>query len=929
MKARSTHNDIASIDSLLRTNIRLLGTILGEVIIEQEGKKFFDLEEFIRHSTKEYRSTHNSEIKQKLQRKISSLDPHSMRKLIRAFSTYFQLVNIAEQHHRIQRLRAQKKIGKTNYPQGSLRHTLQYAKKKKVSPKEIAHFLQQLFVSPVFTAHPTEALRRTTLEKHTRIWNALEEFDKKEILPDERIEIEETLKRNITSLWQTEETRSYNVTPIDEVTNGLYYFRNVLTDAVPAFYQELERALEETYPSLINEIPSFIHFGSWIGGDRDGNPFVTAEVTWAALKRQSNTIIDLYLKTMDELYVEHSESAKVVGISKELQQSIEYDFQSESEGIPQFIRNKNEVYRLKLALAYRKLTRYKKKLNDELHTNETAYCSSEEFLADLRLIHDSLVSNKGAVLANGALQKLIRNVETFGFHLATLDIRQHKKIHTGVVSEIAKQLKVDYPSFSDKQREQWLTEHILSGKIFSFDTSLLSETGKEVIATFATIKKALDEIDARAIQSYIISMTESPADVLEVLLLMKLTGLFSQKENSYESKLNIVPLFETITDLRASVSIMEGLYYNAAYKVHVQARNRRQEIMLGYSDSSKDGGIVTSSWELYKAQRALAQCSKENNIDWMFFHGRGGTVGRGGGPEFQAIMALNGQSINGKMKITEQGEVISLKYSHKEIAQRTLELTTSAMLLKFFDKTNLSKIKLANHPQWLNRMADISEQSFNDYRKNVYNDGRLVKYYFQATPLKEITRMRIGSRPAKRVDTERIEDLRAIPWVFAWMQSRQNLPGWLGFDEGFFTNGKKSTAFLQNMYTHWEFFKAMVDNIQMIMAKADFDIAQLYAELVEPKSLGLEMYEHLHQKFERTKKTIFTVTKQHTILENNQVLQRSITLRNPYVDPMSLMQVELLRRMRKEKISENEQKELEEVMFLCINGIAAGLRNTG
>ncbi len=916
-----------STDALLRSNIHLLGTILGDVIREQEGTKLFDLVEQIRRSTKEFRTIHNKNVEQELKNIFTSLDVDTIRKLIRAFSTYFQIVNIAEQHHRIQRIREQKKLGTSHYPTGSLRYTLQFAKRKKVSANEMRKFLSTLYISPVFTAHPTEALRRTVMEKHSRIWNVLEEFDRKDILPDERLDLLQSIKRNITSLWQTEETRSYDVTPLDEVTNGLFYFTQVLQYSIPSFYQEFERALEETYPTLVNEIPSFIHFGSWIGGDRDGNPFVTSETTWTALKRQANTVIDIYLKLMDDLYIVRSESSKVVSVSEELINSIEKEIHENNELFPPAIRNRNEVYRAKIALAYRKLLRYKKKLDGTLPANETTYTSSREFLYDLELIKKSLVANNGEVLATGTLQQLIRNVESFGFHLATLDIRQHKKVHTSSIHEIGLQHTINYSGMSDDDRADWLTKILLHQSLPFLDESGLSEQTKELLSTFRTINRALHEIDDRAIRSYIISMTESAADVLEVLFLMKLTGLTSL-EKGY-SKLNIVPLFETIGDLRSSTSIMEKLYTNPAYKKHLALRNNHQEIMLGYSDSSKDGGIITSNWELYKAQRALAKCSADHTIDWMFFHGRGGTVGRGGGPEFQAIMALNGHSINRKIKITEQGEVISLKYSHKEIAQRTLELTTSAMLLKYFDKTNQSKIKLAKHPQWITMMETISQESFESYRRVVYEDQNLVRYYFQATPLKEITRMKIGSRPARRVNTEKIEDLRAIPWVFAWMQSRHNLPGWLGVNVGFQKKSGIPLSAIQTMYQHWGFFKALVDNIQMIIAKADFDIAKNYAGLVQPTSLGHETYSTLHDLFEQTKEAIISVSKQHSLLENNQMLQRSITLRNPYIDPMSYMQVELLKRLREEKLTEETRKELEEVMFLCINGIAAGLRNTG
>jgi phosphoenolpyruvate carboxylase len=921
----AAHRDTS--DAPLRANIRFLGDVLGEVIIEQEGKRFFVLEEFLRLSTKEYRTSREHEVLRRLRTKIAGLDTQTIKKLIRAFSTYFQLVNIAEQHHRIQRLREQKRHGTSQYPQGSLRHTMLFAKSKKVSAAEMRRFLSTISISPVFTAHPTEALRRTVLEKHSRIWEILEELNSTGLLESEKDELRLSAHRNITSLWQTEETRSYDITPLDEVTNGMYYFTQVLQHTVPKFYKELELALSGTYPTLIKEIPSFIRFGTWIGGDRDGNPFVTADVTWAALKRQSHTVIDLYLKLLDDLYIVRSESKKNVPVDRSLEQSIEHAFHHDGELFPSGVRNQHERYRIKIALIYRKLMRFKKKLDGTLPPGEPTYSSPEEFLADLYLLRKSLSNNKGQSLTTGTLYDLIRNAETFGFHLATMDIRQHKKVHTAAVAEIFGQLSVKYSAFSDEERAEWLTKSLSLKAPVPLNELLLSAQTKELLATFRTIKRAIDEIGPQAIRSYIISMTESSADVLEVLFLMKLTGLYAPDGNT--SALDIVPLFETIGDLRGSTAIMEQLYTNSAYRKHLANRNHRQEIMLGYSDSSKDGGIVTSNWELYKAQRALSSCSAKHGIDWMFFHGRGGTVGRGGGPEFQAVMALNGRSINGRIKITEQGEVISLKYSHTEIAQRTLELTTSAMLLKFFDKTNLHKIKVARHPQWLETIAEASEHCIAEYRRIVYDDPDFVRYYFQATPLKEITKMKIGSRPAKRTNTERIEDLRAIPWVFAWMQSRHNIPGWLGTGSLLNGTGAKGLPALRQMYTHWYFFRTMIDNIQMILAKADLEIARYYADLVHPASLREKTYGTVRDRFEQTRKLLITITEQKELLDNNTTLQRSIKLRNPYVDPMSLMQVELLKRLRSGKINDVQRQELEEVMFLCINGIAAGLRNTG
>jgi phosphoenolpyruvate carboxylase len=914
-------------ESQLRSSIRFLGNILGDVIHSQEGAQFLRIVEFIRSQTKAYRVSHEKNVRHKLTRTIAGYDLSRLKKIIRAFSIYFQLVNIAEQHYRTQRLRSQKKHSLHHSPPGSLRHTLSIAKKKHVTAAEMEKFLRRIFISPVFTAHPTEAMRRTVLEKHSRIWGNLEQLSRTDLTDEERIDIADSIKRNITSLWQTEETRSYDVTPLDEVTNSLYYFTQILQHSIPSFYRELERSLADTYPSLVDSVPSFVQFGTWIGGDRDGNPFVTADVTWTALKKQAHTAIDMYLAMVDDLFVVRSESSALVSVDPSILRSIESELNDHQERFPTVVRNENEKYRITIALMYRKLVRYKKKLDGTLTGIERTYHTSADFLEDLYAIRKSLAGHNGHILAQGTLSNLIRNVETFGFHLAVMDIRQHKNVHHTAVLELCDGAGISYGAMSLRERITWLTGAILDDTDIELTAQNRTAQTAECLATFSTIRKAIEEIDPRAIRSYIISMTESPADVLEVLYLMKLTGLFSPRQKS--SRLNIVPLFETIDDLRGSVDIMEALYTNAAYRTHLSCRSFHQEIMLGYSDSSKDGGILTSNWELYKAQRALAKCSVRHSIDWMFFHGRGGTVGRGGGPEFQAITALNGHSINGKIKITEQGEVISLKYSHKEIAQRTLELTTSAMLLKFFDKTNATKIKIAKHPQWFDVMEEASQRSFASYRSVVYDTDSVKRYFFQATPLKEITRMKIGSRPAKRINSVRIEDLRAIPWVFAWMQSRHNIPGWLGVDSALTMNTKAAEAMAQQMYRHWEFFTAMIDNIQMIMAKSDFDIAQLYSQLVEPPRLGKEIFQLLNTRFIQTTRVIAGITDQKHLLDTNPFLQRSIMLRNPYVDPMSIIQVELLKRLRRDDCTDDQRKELEEVMFLCINGIAAGLRNTG
>ena len=930
-----SHKPKALHDKPLRKNIRMLGNLLGQVIQEQEGSRIFDLEEHIRLASKQLRDRLNSSDRRNLQKVIQRMKPTDMSKIVRAFTAYFQLVNTAEQHHRVQRrkkyLRAHPRSG---YP-GSLRQTFEKLKKLNVSENEIAELLSRLAVIPVFTAHPTEAVRRTVLEKHSRIWKLLEQIDGDSCTPREEKELEIEIKRHITSLWQTEETRSYNISVLDEVYNGLYYFRNILYITIPKFYRELEHSIMTVYPEWSSTIPSFIRFGSWIGGDRDGNPLVTANITWKTLQRQSKTILELHLHAVDELFVEHSESMKIAGASDELIQSIHHD--REMLGEPAQVRNDNEVYRVKLAYIYWRL-KYRIDYIDERASNaHLMYQSPAELLYDLSLLDKSLRGHQGELQAGGLLKDLIRNVETFGFHLATVDIRQHHAVHCVTISELFAQRGTPYLDLDAEAREGLLTGEILKPGVPSFDESKLSATGAEVLATFRKMKRAQTEIDEHAIRSYVISMTNSAADMLEVLYLMKCTGLFSASDRQTISAFDIVPLFETTKDLSAAPSVMERLYQNNAYKLHLESRGRRQEIMIGYSDSAKEGGIVASHWALYKAQRQLTKVSQTANINWMFFHGRGGTVGRGGGPEYEAILSQPAHSLNARIKITEQGEVISLKYAHPAIAQRSLELTTSAMLTANIPKSQFDPELNRNRKEWFDAMDEIAEHSYSAYRCTVYGQKELIQYFAQATPIEEITKMQIGSRPARRVETERIEDLRAIPWTFGWMQSRHVLPGWLGAGEGLkkFLNGDAPTLHLKrlkslrNMYRRWPTFRSLIDNMQMILAKADFAIAKEYASLVEPGKTGREIFRQLKSQFDQTREMILLVTDQKEILDNNGMLQRSIQLRNPYVDPLSYIQVELLRRLRTKNLSGSERADVEQAVFLSINGIAAGLRNTG
>ncbi|HLP16889.1 MAG TPA: phosphoenolpyruvate carboxylase, partial [Bacteroidota bacterium] len=748
--------------------IRLLGNLLGEVIVDQEGIGLFELEEQIRTTTKALRKKHSRTLQTRLRTMIAGMGAPVMSKIVRAFTIYFQLVNIAEQRYRLSRLTQQSFGEPAQFPKGSVRHTLDALKRDGVTADELAEILSRLRLKPVFTAHPTEALRRTVLEKHSKIWSLLGELQAPELRPDLKNDLVRELKGRITSLWQTEETRSYEITPLDEVSHGLHFFKTTMTRAIPAYYREFERSLAAVYPEFTGRVPSFIRFGSWIGGDRDGNPFVTSAITWQALVRHTQTICDCYLDMLDALYHERSESAKIVGVSAELLEIVNDGYSRGKQSHPKFIRNQSEVYRRFIALMHLKLSNFRNNVAGEVKAYDNTYRSAREFIDDLIVFDDSLRAHKGAVIADGLLKDLIRLAETFGFHLASLDVRQHRAVHTQTISEIAASNGIQYSTFSDDERAAWLTSQLLSNECVRADESALSDQSRETFSVFRTIAQAHTRIARRSIGSYIVSMTKSPADILEVLFLMKLTGLFIERDGTVTSSLHVVPLFETIDDLRGSSDLMSALYTNPAYSLHLDSRKRLQEMMVGYSDSGKDGGIITSNWELYHAQRRLASLAREHRVDWMFFHGRGGTVGRGGGPEYEAIASLPSQSVNYKIKITEQGEVIALKYAYEEIAQRSLELSSSALLAVHARKP---------HPEFAERqsafhkaMDEISRFSLASYRRTVYGQPEFVQYFLQATPLREISRLNIGSRPARRTVSERIEDLRAIPWAFSWMQ---------------------------------------------------------------------------------------------------------------------------------------------------------------
>ncbi len=957
-------------DLPLSEDIHRLGDLLGETLKRLGGEKLFEIEEKVRALCKELRLTHAAATEKKLKKLLRELTLEEAIGVIRAFSVYFQLANIAEQYHRIRRKRYYE-LQTPDAPQrGSLAHTFQVLNEAKISGKDLQTVLDKLEIRPVITAHPTEAARRTMLEKHRRITNLLREFDDREISSKKRKELNASLAAEIESIWQSDEVRHVKPTVLDEVGNCLYYFDATLFDALPVMIEELEHVLSEHFPKVkLQDGAAPLRFGSWIGGDRDGNPYVTPEVTWEALRLMQRQALRRYEAAVSELGHRISESSRYAPATKELWDSIERDkllFPITASLIAE--RNAEEPYRQKLSFIYARLENTLRRNQDlatalqleqghplistrpglpmlaALRKTKTPpfYQDGKELWEDLRLVRDSLRDSQ-AQLAARSVDKLMRQVAAFGLHLAQLDLRQHSERHTAALSEITRSLGLakSYEQMSEEERTEWLTQELSTQRpLVAFDANFSAET-IETLNVFRVARRALDEISPRGLRTYIISMTRDVSDMLAVLVLAKEAGLFSNEEggtrnaeqqNRVTSRLAVTPLFETIDDLQRAPEVMKKLFENPVYARVLAEQDNLQEVMIGYSDSSKDGGILTSSWELFKAQESLWEVARAHKIELRLFHGRGGTIGRGGGPTHEAILAQPPGTVAARIKTTEQGEVISGKYSLPDIALRSLELTTGAVIAA--SVTNAQPQAAEKLVQWKEIMETIAADAFATYRRFVRETPGFYEYFVSATPVEELQHMRIGSRPAKRQQgSKNIDDLRAIPWVFGWMQSRHILPGWLAVGtalENFIQQKPKANlAALREMYEGWPFFRTTISNIEMALAKTDFQIARQYAETLVESESGRRIFTLLEEEYERSCHAVIQVTSEQRLLEKQPVLQRSIAVRNPYVDPMSYLQVELLARLRAKKTSVDEQDQLLYAILLTINGIAAGMRNTG
>jgi phosphoenolpyruvate carboxylase len=868
-----------------------------------------------------------------------------MRDLIKSFSTYFALVNLSEQLQRIWVLR-DRAARHLNAPRAeSIAAAVAGLKRAGVDAPSLQRWLDTALILPVFTAHPTEARRRTTLEKLRRIANTVER-ENAGLSPVESAEAAREIAEEIVGLGQSDEVRIVRPTVIDEVKNGLYYFEATLFDLIPRLYRDLERALAQHYPEQKWCVPALLRFGSWMGGDRDGNPFVTPEVTIETVRLLRGAALRRHVSAIEELSHRLGQSIRQVGIGEELQRSLEADaahFPEVAELLAR--RNPYEPYRQKCTYIREKLLRSLEHNNQHIPDWGSAeplppagmfYHQPSELLADLRVMEASLRANGGAAVAEGVLHDLIRHVEVFGLQVATLDIRQHSERHTAALAEVLKASGVcdDYAALDEAARVALLAREVSNPRPLIPARLSYSEATVETIQTFRTVAAILEQLGPEAIQTYIISMTRGVSDMLVVLLFAKEAGLYRPAEQI--SRINIVPLFETGDDLAGCAAIMRSCLELPVYRQHLRLRADQQEVMIGYSDSNKDVGFAAANWALYQAQRALRDLAIEQKVGLRLFHGRGGAIGRGGGPANQAILAQPPGSIGNQIKITEQGEVIADRYGLPALAHRHLEQLVNAVLLAGFAPHEDAP------PEWeqaLERLAAISRRH---YRALVYENPNFLPYFHTATPIAEISRLKIGSRPASRKNSGRIEDLRAIPWVFSWMQSRHTLPGWYGLgyaletfvseDAPSSTNPHAPTpvplALLQEMYANWPFFRSMIDSAQMILGKADLHVAERYASLTPDPAVAREIFGAVQSEYDRTSRMICNVAQIDQLLDRSPVLQKSIARRNPYIDPMSYVQVELLRRLRADPEGP-EHTALEDAILLSISGIAAGLKNTG
>lgn len=900
----------------LRRDVRSLGRLLGTVISEQAGESTLAAEEELRHLAIRHRelsddlgkasldSPGEQELQERAARIIGRMTVADAYQIVKAFSTYFELTNLAETNHRKRRRRAMQLIDGGSDKTGSLRGTLLRMREAGINVETALAWLKQIVVMPVFTSHPTDVFRRVVHFKQRRIARELEALDRLPLTDAEAAERQKTILAEITALWQTDEVRRRKPTVLDEIKMGLDHYPDSLIGPLPALYEDIVAAFLDIYGVDIpaRSLPTMVRFGSWIGGDRDGNPHVTADITRESLQKAREVIIGEYLVSVEELRRLLTPSNCRVAITPRLAAAVANYFanltlsDAESEAIPEC-----EQYRRFAGLI---LHRLRRTLFDPDHPD--AYADAAILTADLLLIRESLAAGGGERLARLLIDPLVRRIDTFGFYLHSLDIRQHARVHAKAVAELA------------------AGGAICSNLPFELPAPPSAETAA-LVDTLRAIARLKRHYPPVAIKSYVISGAAGVQDILSLIWLMELCGIQVAASDSGDPGVMPVPLFESIEDLRHAPEICHSLWTSPGYQPFLDSWGRRQEVMLGYSDSNKDGGMLTSAWEIHKAHRALHKVASECGVNLVLFHGRGGTVGRGGGPTHRAIVSQPVGAFSGSLKITEQGEVITWKYSDGALAQRNLELMVAASLEALALPGPLTPVAAAG---WEEALESMSADAYTFYRQCIVDNPDIIPYFEQATPVLEFDLAKIGSRPARRGGSSNLADLRAIPWGFGWMQSRHVIPGWFGVGhalEHFAAKGQSEKELLITMMHNVPFFNDLIRNVELALTKVDLPFARLYSTLVPDGALRERVFGIVVSEYQRTRRMVLTITGQARLLENNVPLARSLRLRNPYVDPLSLIQIELLRRKRGGEGSE----ELNYVLAATISGIAAGLRNTG
>ena len=932
-------------DRNLRSRVRLFGNLLGEVLSEQAGEGILYAVEALRKGYIRLRKDESGKLRKRLSRLIDNLTPNELTAVIRAFNLYFSLVNIAEESFQhLYRRQLARKHGPLWY--GSFTQTLQEFHDEGVDPQQIQTLLNQTLYMPVFTAHPTEAIRRTVMYALRRIFITSEKLDDRRISRHEREEIRQQLKQQIQVLWKTDEVRVNKPTVEDEIRNGLYFFRESLFEAVPQTYRYLEKAIRRVYQAdtdtaepVITVPGGLIHFGSWIGGDRDGNPFVKPATTVLALRMQMREILSVYVQRIEELSHRLTHSSMLYRFPDAFMDSVKADEQRFPEAVQdlpvdyahEYYRHKLRIMRYRLNLNLAAVDTRMAQADAEPGELKAGYANEQELLDDLQLVYDALVTGGDSNLADAGLKDLIRLVQTFGFYLMHLDIRQESTRHSGAVSEILKSLPdgIDYASLDEPARQQQLTRALATPPP-ALDRSGLSEDTRETLEVFDVMRNMQAEVSENAFGNYVISMTHSASHILEVMYLAWLTGLAGKQDDEWFCQIRISPLFETIEDLDHAEGILTDLLQNETYRALLNKACHCQEIMLGYSDSCKDGGILASNWSLYEAQLKIINITGQYDMHVRLFHGRGGTIGRGGGPTHEAILSQPPGTVHGQIKFTEQGEVLRYKYSNPETAVYELSVGITGLL-------KASRVVINTHVEdrqdFMDIMNEITRLGELSYRDLIDDTDGLFDYFYEVTPVTEIGLLNIGSRPSHRKQQDRSKSsIRAIPWVFGWAQSRHTLPAWYGLGTALETwqgHDPARLTQLQNMYRDWPFFRSLLGNIQMALFKGEMTIAHEYTRLASDHKLAETIYGKIRAEYERTVAQVLSICEERQLLDGNPSLGLSLFRRNPYLDPLNNIQVTLLSRYRNNDLSGEQRERWLKPLLRSINAIASGMRNTG